>query len=114
MSVTGTPVTGITETAKWRTWRVNIETPRGATDNDSSKYRIQVYRERWLFDQNNAVIGQPVRMADIDLPSAAVEAQTFTIRAVPGVGDLVLTGAQLEFILANVFDQIATGAGVDK
>jgi hypothetical protein len=82
----------IAVTTEERTWRVNIETPRGEVPT------VTVFREVVRTDAPGAVISR-VQGATISRQADAVAEQSFT------AAGITVTGAQLASLVAQAADQ---------
>jgi hypothetical protein len=85
-------------TLEERTWRANIETPRGGA------YSIQVYRQQTKLDEDGAVVGESKMLATpIQRLASAIQSESVTL------GDnTVVTAAHILAALPLFFDRWAT------
>jgi hypothetical protein len=81
-----------------RTWRANIETPRGGA------YSIQVYRQQTKLDEDGTVVGESKMLTTpVQRLATAIQNEQVTIP-----GGTVVTAAQVLAALPLFFDRWAT------
>lgn len=80
-----------------RTWRANIETPRGG------QYTIQVYRQRTKLDEDGEVVGEPVMLLrPINRFASKIARETVRLR-----DGTVISAAQMMEAMPKFFDRWA-------
>lgn len=80
-----------------RTWRANIETPRGRP------YSIQIFRQRTKLDEDGAAVGESQLLAvPIRRAARAIAGESVVLR-----GGVTITAAQIMEALPIFFDRWA-------